>query len=459
MDGDHPLPISHGELLQLSENLARWIAGQCQPGDRIALWSRNAFEAVIVQHACALAGTIIAPFNTGWSDSEVAHALELTTPSLLFAGLGNRGDALMPRAKALASCPVLPLDEVAVLARSMHSSALPEIPQDAPYLIQFTSGTTGKAKGALLSQRAALLGGWLRPLVDGCDENDLWLNAVPFHHIGGSCAIVLGALTTASPFVVLERYDRDQLVRLMGQLGPTRMGGVPTMWHDILASADLPPKGTVRTVTLGGASVPPGLVHAVRDRLGAVCVIGYGQSECPVATATLRDAPIEEICDSIGRALPHVEIKVVDQAGETVPLGETGEICVRGPIIMDGYWNNPEATRATIEPDGFLHTGDLGAMDDSGLLRMRGRLRELIIRGGENIYPAEIEAALLSHPAIAMAAVVGVEHERLGQEVGRRDPAATRRECVRKRNWRPMSPPASPASSCRATGAMSRPCR
>ncbi len=416
--GDDIAEITHAQLLEHAENVAGWLAARCAPGERVALWSRNAFESVVLQHACALAGTIIAPFNTGWSDGEVAHALALTTPSLLFAGMGNRDDDLLPRAAALAACPVLPLAEVAAIMGTPSDHPLPEVSQAAPFLIQFTSGTTGKAKGALLSQRAALLGGWLRPMTDGADETDLWLNAVPYHHVGGSCAIILGALSTASTFVVLERYDRDQLVTLMKRLKPTRMGGVPTMWHDILAADDLPPHGTVRTVTLGGASVPPSLVRQVRERLGAHCVIGYGQSECPVATGTRNDSPIGEICETVGRAMPHAEVKITGRAGETLPFGVTGEICVRAPMVMDCYWGNPEATRATIDSTGFLHTGDLGTMDSGGVVRIMGRLRDVIIRGGENIYPAEIEDALHSHPAVAMAAVVGVEHLRLGQEVG-----------------------------------------
>lgn len=418
IDGDAIIPVSHAQLLALAENVARWIAARCQPGERVALWSRNAFESVLLQHGCALSGTILAPFNTGWSDGEAAHALSLTTPALLFAGLDNRAADLLPRAAALATCPVHSLDDIRGIAATPSDTPLPDIPQSAPFLIQFTSGTTGKAKGALLSQRAALLGGWIRPMLDGTDENDLWLNAVPYHHVGGSCAIILGALTTRSAFVVLERYDRDQLVSLMKRLKPTRMGGVPTMWHDILSAHDLPPRGTIKTVTLGGASVPSTLVQAVRDRMGAHCVIGFGQSECPVATGTRNDSPIIEICETVGRAVPYAEIRIVNRDNQLVPFGETGEICVRAPMVMEGYWNNPEATAATIEPDGFLHTGDLASMDPDGLIRIRGRLREVIIRGGENIYPPEIEDALLSHPAVAQAAVVGVDHERLGQEVG-----------------------------------------
>ena len=418
VEGDAIVALSHADLLARCENVARWLAARCAPADRVAVWSRNALEAVILQHACALCGAIIAPFNTGWSDAETAHGLALTSPSLFVAGFDNRGNDLLPRAAALHDGALAPLADIAAIAAIPSNHPLPELTQDAPFLIQFTSGTTGKAKGALLSQRAALLGGWLRTAIDGTDENDLWLNAVPYLHVGGSCAIILGALSTASAFVVLERYDRDQLVALMKRLKPTRMGGVPTMWHDILASEDLPPPGTVRAVTLGGASVPPSLVMTVRDKLGAHCVIGFGQSECTIATGTRRGDPIEEICETVGRAMPHIELRIATSDGATAKFGEVGEICVRGPTVMEGYWNDPQATAATIDADGYLHTGDLGEMDATGVVRIRGRLREVIIRGGENIYPPEVEAALLTHHAVAMVAVVGVDHERLGQEVG-----------------------------------------
>jgi fatty-acyl-CoA synthase len=417
--GTELVPMSYAALLARVENVARWLAARTQVGDRIGVWSRNCVEFVLVQHACALAGLIIAPFNTGWTDAEVEHALSLTSPALAFAGDDNRGHDLHARLAALASCPVEPLLAIDQVSREPSWHPLPQLEQGAPFLIQFTSGTTGRAKGALLSHRAALLGGWLRPHCEGANEHDVWLNAVPYHHIGGSCAIVLAALTLGASFVVLERYDCDELVRMMGQINATRMGGVPTMWHDILSSAQLPSRSTVKTVSLGGASVPPHLVRLVYDRLGARCGIGYGQSEFPIITATMPEDPRELVSETVGRPLPHIEMKIVDpNTGATVPFGVSGEICLKGPLRMEGYWNNPEATHATIDADGFLHTGDLGSLDAAGYCRINGRLRDLIIRGGENIYPAEIEAALLSHPAVAMAAVVGVHHPRLGQDIG-----------------------------------------
>ncbi len=411
--------ITYAQMIARAENVARWIASQCEPGSRVAIWSRNAVESVIVQHACALAGMVVAHFNTGWTDAEVRHACDLIEPSLGFAGLGFRDADLCERLSQIAVFPVLPLGNVAAIAESAQTGDLPDPGPDAPCLIQFTSGTTGKSKGALLSQRCVIYGGWLRPAVYGGNEHDVWLNAVPYHHIGGSIAIIVGALATASAFTVLERYDRDQTVRLMRELRPTRMGGVPTMWHDILSAPDLPSDSTVRVVTLGGATVPPSIVRAVQEKTGAACAIGYGQSESGAVTNTVLDDSIDMLCETIGRPSPHTEVMIADrETGEPLPFGQVGEICARSPGNMTGYWGNPEATAATIRPDGFLRTGDLGAMDEHGYVRFAGRLREVIIRGGENIYPAEVEDALLSHPAVALAAVVKVPHERLGHEVG-----------------------------------------
>lgn len=418
-EGGGVAPISYAELVARAENVARWIAGRCEPGSRVAIWSRNAVESVVVQHACALAGMVVAHFNTGWTDAEVRHACELIEPSLGFAGLGFRDADLGERLQSIAAFPVLPLTNVAAIAETAQAGELPDPGPDAPFLIQFTSGTTGKSKGALLTQHCVIYGAWLRPAVYGGNEHDISLNAVPFHHIGGSIAIMVGTLATASAFVVLERYDRDQTVRLMREVRATRMGGVPTMWHDILSAPDLPSHSTVRLVTLGGATVPPSIVRAVQEKTGAVCAIGYGQSESGSITSTVLEDSIEMLCETIGRPSPHTEVLIAHpETGEALPLGQVGEICARSPGNMMCYWGNPEATAATIRPDGFLRTGDLGAMDEHGYVRFAGRLREVIIRGGENIYPAEVEDALLSHPAIALAAVVKVPHERLGHEVG-----------------------------------------
>jgi len=410
---------SYRQLLELSENLARWLLASSKPGDRIAVWSRNEFEAVLVQFGCALSGTILVHFNTAWTDAEVEHALRLVEPTLAFVGKDHAGRNLETRLKQLASCTVLPLAEIRRIAYEKSDLPLPVVKQSDPCIIQFTSGTTGKAKAAVLSHRAALLGGCVRPRCEGATEKDVWLNAVPFHHIGGTCAVTLGAVGVGGSFVVLQRFDRDQLIRLMPKVNATRMGGVPTMWHDMLAAPNLPTNVKLKSVSLGGASVPPELAKGIFDRLGARCGIGYGQSEFSIISATMPEDPIDVVCNSVGRPMPFVEVKIINpDTGEILRYNEAGEICLRGPMCMDGYWSNPNATAETIDGEGFLHTGDMGTLGADGICKVKGRVREMIIRGGENIYPAEIENALMTHPAVAMVAVLGVAHPRLGQEVG-----------------------------------------
>lgn len=413
--------LSYRQLLRSAEACAKNLLSYTQPGDRIAVWSQNNVESVILQYACALSGTVLTPFNTAWTDAEITHALALTRPALAFVGKNHTGKDLDQRLRSLAACVVFALQEVDKSFSKENSAELPKVQQTDPFLIQFTSGTTGRAKGALLNHRAALLGGWLRLACDGAQAADVWLNPVPFHHLAGSCGVILGAMSVGGSFVVVERYDRDLVIRLAPKIAATRMGGVPTMWHDILSSPLLTGQHCrrlcVRSVGLGGSSVAPALVQELQQRLGAHCGIGYGQSESPIITATLPGDSLEAITQTVGRPLPHVELKIVDPvSGAIQPCGEPGEICVRSPVLMECYWNDPAATAATIDDAGFLHTGDLGVMDAQGYCSIKGRLRDVIIRGGENIYPVEIEDALHKHPAVALAAVIGVDHPRLGQE-------------------------------------------
>jgi fatty-acyl-CoA synthase len=417
-NGEGLARMTYRELLARAETGAQWLLEHVQPGDRVAIWSCNTLEYAVLLHAIALAGVIVAPCNTAWTDAELLHALGRTAPALVFAGPTGRGGVLIDRAEQLASVPVIDLSSFFTLGPNDGHAALPELNERSPYLIQFTSGTTGRAKGALLSHKAAVLGGWLRAVCEGSDETDVWLNPVPYHHIGGTCAVGLAALGTGGSYVVLPRFDPDQLVSLMSPVGATRMGGVPTMWHDLLQRPDLPATSTVRSVVLGGASVPPSLVEGVRARLGAMVAIGYGQSECPIITATLPEDDLETLVETVGRPLPHMEVKIADpKTGVTLACGEVGELLARGPLVMDGYWGDAEATSAAIDGDGFLHTGDLASMAEDGVCRIHGRAREVIIRGGENIYPIEVEDALLRHPSVAGAAVIGIPDERLGQRV------------------------------------------
>ena len=410
--------LSHAEFLAVSERMARWLLDQAKPGDRIAVWSTNSLDYAVLLKASALAGTIIVPFNIGWADGEVAHALALTEPALLVVGKDGRGEPVRPRAEALAACPIVDLDGLLDKAPSDPARALPDIGEGDPYLIQFTSGTTGRSKGALLSHHAAITGGQLVMGAGAPGEADVWLIPVPPHHIAGSCSIPLAALASGGAYVVVERFSTDGMIALMPKVGATRMGGVPTMWHDLLRHPDFPEDVKIDVLTLGGTKVPPALAREVEERLGATISISYGQSECGAITGTRADDDLETKAETVGPPFPQCAVKIVDPAtGATLRTGEVGEMCIISPATMIGYWGNDEATAKAFTADGYLRTGDLASMDERGICRIHGRTGEMIIRGGENIYPIEIEEALLTYKAVARAGVIGLPDDRLGQKV------------------------------------------
>ncbi len=413
--------LTYARMLDEAERIAFWLLERAVPGDRIAVWSRNTVEWALLEFGCALAGMVLAAWNPGWTDFECEHARDLTTPALVLAGFDTRGVSLVDRARAVAgNNRVIALEFLRRLAESAEPSALPEpLPADL-FLIQFTSGTTGRAKGASLSHRAVVNGAWLRTQACGADETDVWVNPSPLSHMGGAVTLLPGAIVTGGCYVVMNRFDAAEFLRLMRLAGATRIGGVPTMLLAILEHRNWRPHDVqLRSIGAGGAQVPQPLIERLMREFGAPVLVSYAQSECPIITSSMPGDDPRLLAETVGRCASHVEMKIVDPAtGALLRCGETGEICVRGPIVMEGYFRAPEATSYIIDADGFLHTGDLGSLDEEGFVRINGRARDVIIRGGENIYPAEVENILLLHPDIAEVAVVGIPDERWGQQVG-----------------------------------------
>ena len=413
--------MDYRQLLAEAERVATWLLERAGPGDRIGIWSRNSLEWVLLEYGCALAGLTVASWNPAWTDSECRHAMELTEPSLLLAACDTRGVSVLDRAKEIAGPErTFPLDDLRELAQECRAGNLPDVKSSDLFLIQFTSGTTGRAKGAALSHRAALNGGWLRAALAGGDETDVWLNPIPLNHMGGAISLVLGSMTSGGCYVVMHRFDAGEYLRMMRECGATRIGGVPTMILSLAEHPDWTPGSfDVRSIGSGGAQVPRPLIERLMQEFDAPVIVTYAQSECPMISATLPTDGAQDASETVGRPAPHVELKICAlQNGEILATGETGEVCVRSPVVMDGYFRMPEATGQTIDADGFLHTGDLGSLDERGYLRISGRAREVIIRGGENIYPAEVEDCLLEHPGVHTAAVVPIADERWGQVVG-----------------------------------------
>jgi acyl-CoA synthetase (AMP-forming)/AMP-acid ligase II len=407
--------LTYGELERQASAVAQDLGGLV-PGERVAVWSRNCLEWVLLEYACALRGLVLVPFNTAWTDAEAAAAIELAGPSVLFAGLDNRGDPLTDRARQLPGDGLV--RDLVRRTGPARAYPWPAIEPDAPFLLQFTSGTTGRAKGALLTHSSVLNGAQLREQRDPA-TGGVTLNSVPYHHIGGSLYVILGALTSGGAFVIVDRFDPEQTVRLLPLAQVTHLGGVPIMIERILDRPRLrDAASTVTTVALGGADISPHLVRRIKSELGAVVHTTYGQSECPIISNSDPSDDPEVLATTAGRPVEATEVRIIDPAtGQDAAPGQTGEIAVRSPMVMLGYFTMPERTADVLPGDGFLRTGDLGSLDAAGYLTIRGRIREVIIRGGENIYPAEVEAALSGHPGVAACAVVGLADPAWGELV------------------------------------------
>ncbi|HJO03375.1 MAG TPA: AMP-binding protein, partial [Acidobacteriota bacterium] len=292
-----------------------------------------------------------------------------------------------------------------------------------PINLQYTSGTTGFPKGALLSHRNLLYNGWYVGAAQSFTAADRICSPVPLYHCFGCVIGVVGAITHGATLLVpAEYFDPVKTLDCMESERATAIYGVPTMFiaeleHPSYSNRDL---SSLRTGVMAGAPCPVELMRRVLDDMGASeMTIAYGLTETsPVATQTLPDDAIEKRVETVGIPFPGVEVRVVDPAsGEPCVDGVAGEICIRGHNVMLGYYNMPEATAETIDSAGWLHSGDLGMRDPDGYLRITGRIKDMLIRGGENIYPREVEEVLYQHPSVEQAEVIGVPDERLGEEV------------------------------------------
>jgi fatty-acyl-CoA synthase len=299
--------------------------------------------------------------------------------------------------------------------------ALPSVRPGQAAQIQYTSGTTGFPKGAVLHHRGVVNASRFVAIGAGFEEGGVWVNAMPMFHIGGGTLTELGSIALRGTYVLMPFFDAGLILELIETYHGTIALAVPTILigmldHPEAATCDLT---SLRTIMSGAAVVPAPLVRRVKEAFGCRFSIVFGQTELHgVISQTQPDDPPEDQSETIGRPLPQVEVKIIEPiTGEVLPVGERGEICARGYQTMLGYFAMPTETEAAIEKDGWLHTGDLGSMDDRGYLRISGRLKDMIIRGGENIYPREIEDLLFSHPDVSEVAVVGVPDEKWGERV------------------------------------------
>jgi acyl-CoA synthetase (AMP-forming)/AMP-acid ligase II len=419
---------TYGELLEQSEQAARALHARFSPHERVAIWANNIPEWVILELAAGLAGVTIVTVNPALRADEVRHVLGQSRADGIFLVDEYRGTPMAEILDALRSD--LPgLREVVSFsdwddfcAIGSATARLPHVHPGDPAQIQYTSGTTGHPKGAVLHHRGIVNNARLT-YVDrlGLGPGLVQVSPMPLFHTAGCAMSVLGTIACEGTLVLPPHFDPGLVLELVEAERAHCVIGVPTMLlayldHPRFAETDV---SSVRCVITGGAVVPPALVRRVEAAFDAQLSIVFAQTESsPVITQTAPDDSDEDRATTLGRPLAHTDVKIVDMAsGATAALDTVGEICTRGYHVMTGYFDNPEATAAAIDGDGWLHTGDLGSMDARGYCRIGGRLKDMIIRGGENIYPREIEQVLFEHEDVADVAVVGLPDERWGEQV------------------------------------------
>jgi fatty-acyl-CoA synthase len=441
--GERPAIVSRAQAIQWTyaeldervEQCARaLLAGGVEKGDRVGIWSPNNVEWVIVQFATAKIGAILVNINPSYRAHELEYALRQSGCTLLILApsfkdadyrelLGSVEAPGLERAVVLGSDWDDFLAAGDAVAPEAVAARASELDFDEPINIQYTSGTTGFPKGATLSHHNILNNGFFIGEVLAYTPEDRVCIPVPFYHCFG---MVLGNLAVVAhgACIVLpsEAFEPRAALEAVAEERCTSLYGVPTMFIAELGEPDFESFDltSLRTGIMAGSPCPIEVMRRVqRDMHMNEVTICYGMTETsPVSTQTRRDAPLEKQVSTVGSVHPHIEVKIADpETGRTLSVGETGELCTRGYSVMLGYWDNDEATREAIDTARWMHTGDLAVMDDEGYVNIVGRIKDMIIRGGENVYPREIEEFLYTHPAVADVQVIGVPDERYGEEV------------------------------------------
>ena len=418
---------TYAELLAESERVAAALQARFQPGERVAVWAPNIPEWVMMEYGCALAGVILVTVNPSYQPHELAYVLNQSRAAGLFLLPEFRGNPMARHLESVrADCEhlrtVIYFTEWDEFLATGSPGPLPDVAPGDACMIQYTSGTTGFPKGALLHHRGLVNNGDHTTNIMGVSDGGVYMGNMPLFHTAGCVLAVLGSVARRATLVLVEQFEPGLVLELMETYRATGMLGVPTMLIAMLEHPDFTTRdlSSVEAICSGGSTVPAELVRRLEADVGAPFTIVFGQTECsPVACMTRPDDSPDDKAETLGLPMPGVEVKIIDpESGDTLPVGELGEFCTRGYHVMHEYFDNPEATASTIDSEGWLHTGDLCSMDARGYCKVEGRLKDMIIRGGENIYPREIEELLFRHPSVAEVAVVGLPDKRMGEEVG-----------------------------------------
>jgi len=427
MDGAIGRSWTYAELLADSERLARALLTRFEPGERVCIWAPNVPEWVLLEFGSALAGLTLVTANPAYRPRELKYVLEQSGAVGLFMVREFRGNPMAEIAAEVArEVPALREvtdveDHAAFFAGADAGATLPDVKPDDPVQIQYTSGTTGFPKGAVLHHRGVTNNARHSFVRSNSKAGETVLNFMPMFHTAGCGIITLGALQHGCRLVLAKMFDPERMLDLIENERAASLLGVPTMLVAMSEAQSKRPRdvSSLRIAISGGSMVAPELVRKVRGLFDCEFQTVYGQTESsPLLTQCRSDHTIEDLCETVGQAVSCTELSIRDPATNAVmPIGAVGEICARAYSVMIGYNNNPEANAKTIDSDGWLHTGDLGTMDARCFVKITGRVKEMIIRGGENLFPAEIENVLLEHGDVAEVAVVGAPDERWGEIV------------------------------------------
>ena len=418
------------------------LASGIETGDRVAVWAPNSLEWIVAALGVTAAGGVLVPVNTRFRGAEAAYVLTRSRARVLFTVRGFL-DTDYPALLASAGIELPELEHTILLSGDLSGDAadasvaweeffargrgvtdadldarLAAIGPDDPSDVVFTSGTTGSPKGVVMTH-----GQTLRAYLDWCDwadlrEGDRYLIANPFFHIFGYKAGCLASLMRGATIVPVPVFDAGVVLELVERERISVLPGPPTIYHSLLDHPDHTTRNisSLRLAVTGAADIPVELIRRVREELPFERILtGYGLTEAGTVTGSRSDDDFKHIATTVGVPWPGFEVRTVTESGAGTPPGEPGEVVVRGETVMRGYLEDPDATAAAIDAEGWLHTGDLGTFDADGYLRIVGRIKDMFIVGGFNAYPAEIENLLLRHPRIAQVAVIGTPDERLGE--------------------------------------------
>jgi fatty-acyl-CoA synthase len=418
---------TYAEIVAEAEAVARALAARYAPGDRVAVLAPSVPESFVLSFAAAMARLVLVPMNPALRHHEVAHILGRSGAAVAFHAAEHRGNdldgILAAVRRGLPSLrDVVPFGDWRSWVDEGATDDRPLPPPQASDVAQlvFTSGTTGAPKGAMLTHRGMCNASRLGGARFGLGPGDVYVNTIPLFHVGGQ-GVSFQIVQAQATNVLVTQFEPGLHLELLEAERATHTIGVPTMWLAVIDHPDFGVRdlSALRSLSTGGSIVPAELIRHIERALDVRSTVVFGQTEaCGFVSQTFLDDDPEDKASTVGQLLPQLEGRVVDpEAQSVVPVGEVGELQIRGFNVMAGYFEDPAATAAAVDADGWLRTGDLATMDERGYLRITGRLKDMIVTGGVNVYPAEIEAAIGAHPDVAEVAIVGVPDARWGEAV------------------------------------------